>query len=370
MTGAPRQSAPPALRTGFTTGACAAAAARAAARALVTGTTVREVEILLPNGEAARFTVARCERAGALVRCSVVKDGGDDPDVTHGAEIVAEVALASTPGVRLLGGPGVAVVTRPGLGLDVGGPAINPVPRRNITEMVLAELDRAARGGATVTISVPRGEELAPLTLNPRLGLVGGISILGTTGVVRPFSTSAFRASVLQAIDVACSGGAEHLVFTTGGRSERFAMRLFPGLPEAVFVQVGDFVGAALRRAARRAARRATVAAMVGKLTKMAAGAAQTHASRAGVDLGLLAEVAGAAGAPPALRSQIAAANTARHGLELCTRSGLPGVAALLCQRAADALGRHAGPRLTVRAVLLGFEGALLAAHPALEEAR
>jgi cobalt-precorrin-5B (C1)-methyltransferase len=323
VTGAPRQTAPPALRTGFTTGACAAAAARAAARALVTGTTVREVEILLPNGEAARFTVARCERAGALVRCSVVKNGGDDPDVTHGAEIVAEVALSSTPGVRLLGGPGVAVVTRPGLGLDVGGPAINPVPRRNITEMVLAELDRSARGGATVTISVPSGEELAPLTLNPRLGLIGGISILGTTGVVRPFSTSAFRASVLQAIDVACSGGAEQLVFTTGGRSERFAMRLFPGLPEAVFVQVGDFVGAALRRAARRAARRATVAAMVGKLTKIAQGETITHANRAEVDTALLAELAASVGAPAEECAAIAEADTARFAAERMEALGL-----------------------------------------------
>ncbi len=359
-----------ALRTGFTTGACAAAAARAAARALITGAPVGEITITLPNGDGARFTVARCDRLGERVRCSVVKDAGDDPDVTHGAEIVVEVELQASPGVRLLGGPGVATVTKPGLGLEVGGPAINPVPRRNITEMVLAELVLAGHRGASVTVSVPRGEELALQTLNPRLGLVGGISILGTTGIVRPFSTSAYRASVLQAVDVACAQGAEHLVFTTGGRSERFAMRLFPAIAEEAFVQVGDFVGAALKRAQRRRARRTSVAAMVGKLTKMAAGSRQTHASRSEVDLTLLAALAGEAGAPASLQAEIASANTARHAFELCADAGLAGVAALLCRRAADALARLAGADVEVGAVLLGFDGALLAAHPPLVEAR
>ncbi|HZZ85907.1 MAG TPA: cobalt-precorrin-5B (C(1))-methyltransferase [Anaeromyxobacteraceae bacterium] len=357
-----------ALRTGFTTGACAAAAARAAARALLTGAMVERIGISLPNGQEASFAVSRCERGEGWVRCGVVKDAGDDPDVTHGAEILAEVSLTDRPGVELRGGRGVATVTRPGLGLEPGEPAINPVPRRNISEMVRLELAAAARPGAAVIISVPDGERLAALTLNPRLGLLGGISILGTTGIVRPFSTAAWRVSVVQAIDVALAAGLTHLALTTGGRTERFAMALLPELAEPAFIQAGDDVGLGLRHAARGGAARATVVAMVGKLAKMAAGELQTHVSRARVDGALLAELAAAAGAGPALAGEIARANTARHALELADAAALAGFAPRLCRRAAEALQREAGPRLPVRAVLVDFEGAPRATFPLLPE--
>jgi len=359
----------PALRTGFTTGACAAAAARAAARALLTGAPVPWIAIVLPNGQEARFAVSRYELEDGRARCGVVKDAGDDPDVTHGAEIVAEVSLSDRPGVELRGGQGVATVTRPGLGLDPGQPAINPVPRRNITEMVRVELEAAGRTGAVVTISVPEGERLAALTLNPRLGLVGGISILGTSGIVRPFSTAAWQVSVTQAIDVARAAGQAHLVLTTGGRTERFAMALLPDLPEQAFIQVGDDVGLGLRHAARRGAERATVVAMVGKLAKMAGGATQTHVSWSRVEAAVLGEVAGAAGAGRALAADIAGANTARHALELADAAGLDAFAPCLCRRAAEALAREAGAVLQVRAVLVDFEGAARAAFPPPAEA-
>lgn len=357
------------LRTGYTTGACAAAAARAACRAARSGEPVEAVAITLPNGQEARFAVALCEPGTGTARCGVVKDAGDDPDVTHGALIVAEVVLLDAPGVVVRGGRGVARVTRPGLGLEVGAEAINPVPRRNIEAMVAAELLGSGRAGARVTISVPDGEALAARTLNPRLGLLGGISILGTTGVVRPFSTAAWRASVLQAIDVARAAELTHLVFTTGGRTEAAAMRLLPALPELAFVQVGDFVGAALRGTRRRGVERVSIVAMVGKLAKMAAGLLQTHASHGEVDLALLAALAEEAGSGQDLRDRVASANTARHALDLCREAGLDRLPALLCRRAVEALSPCAGPAVRLAAVLVDFEGAPLGAHPPLQEA-
>jgi cobalt-precorrin-5B (C1)-methyltransferase len=349
------------LRTGFTTGACAAAAATAAARALVTGAAPSEVELVLPNGAAARFAISRAEVTAARATCAVVKDGGDDPDATHGAEIVATVALRDVPGVELRRGPGVATVTKPGLGLELGAPAITPVPRRHIAAAVQAELTGIG-AGAVVEISVPRGEELARATLNARLGLVGGISILGTTGIVRPFSAEAYGAAVARAVDVARAAGLDEVVFSTGARSEACAMRLHPGLPEEGFVQVGDCVGLGLRRAARRGFDVVRVFAMVGKLTKLAAGLMQTHASRGEVDRGLLAALAADAGAPaPACRA-IAEAMTARGALEIAARSGAAErVAAALCRRAAERCAAHAGGALRVVIALVGFDGAVLA---------
>ncbi|MFL5261372.1 MAG: cobalt-precorrin-5B (C(1))-methyltransferase [Anaeromyxobacteraceae bacterium] len=354
----------PGLRTGFTTGACAAAAARAAARYAITGERPWSVAITLPNGSPATFAIARAERRGATARCAVVKDGGDDPDATHGAEIVAEVELADAAGVEIRGGEGVAVVTRPGLGLELGAPAINPVPRRNIAEMVAAELAAWGRAGARVTVSVPHGAELARATLNPRLGLVGGISILGTTGVVRPFSTRAWQASVAAAIDVACASGVAELVFTTGGRTEAHAMRLWPALAEGAFIQVGDAMGAALRHASLRGAARVEVVAMVGKMSKLGAGALAIHASDAAVDLAYLSAVTHAAGGGGALCAGVLAANTAREALELWRGAGVERAAGTALCRDVARRCAAAAPGVLVRATLVGFEGELLARAP------
>jgi cobalt-precorrin-5B (C1)-methyltransferase len=352
------------LRTGYTTGACAAAAARAAARFALSGEAPAAVDITLPNGWAATFSIARAERRGAVALCVVRKDGGDDPDATHGAEIVAEVELADLPGVEIRGGPGVATVTKAGLGLELGAPAINPVPRRNIAEMVAAELAAWGRNGARVVISVPRGAEIAGGTLNARLGLLGGISILGTTGVVRPFSTRAWQASVAAAIDVACASGLRDLVFTTGGRTEAHAMRLRPGLAEGSFVQVGDAMGAALRHAARRGAAAVELVAMVGKMSKLAAGALAIHASDSAVDLAFLAALTAEAGGDGTLCAAVAGANTAREALDLWRRAGVQGeVAVALCRSAADRCSA-ASPGVTLATTLVGFEGEVLGRHP------
>jgi cobalt-precorrin-5B (C1)-methyltransferase len=351
-------------RTGFTTGACAAAAARAATRLLVQSAADRfdRIETLLPNRQEVTFALARCERQGDRAVCSIIKDAGDDPDCTHGAEIVATVELRPHPGVELRGGEGVALVTKPGLGLEVGTPAINPVPRRNITEMVEAELGGSGQG-ATVIISVPGGEEMAKQTLNARLGLLGGISILGTTGIVKPYSTAAYKASVVQGIDVATNRGLDELVLTTGGKSEAYAMKLHPHLPEEAFIQVGDFIGTGVKHCARRQVRRAIVVGMMGKLSKMANGKVQTHAAGSEVNMELLAELAGQAGAPTVLTDEIRGANTARHVLELCHAHGLTHLTRLVCERVVHHLSRHGGG-LDVHAYLVDFNGTLLGRYP------
>ncbi len=362
---APPPRDPKGKREGFTTGACAAAAAKAATRVLVRDTLLASIETTLPNGQRHTFELERCERHEAVALCSVVKDGGDDPDCTHGAEIIAEVSLQPAPGVELRRGEGVATVTKPGLGLDVGAPAINPVPRRNITEMVAEELLGSSSPGALVVISVPFGEEMAKETVNARLGLLGGISILGTTGIVKPYSTAAYKASVVQAIDVAHERGVEVMVLTTGGKSEAYAMRLYPSFLEEAFIQVGDFVGVAVRHAARRKAKRAVVVGMIGKLSKMADGKTMTHAAGSEVNMELLASLAAAIDAPPDLVAQIRTANTARHVLELATKGGAPGLPSAVCARAAEHLKTHAGGDLEVHVVLVDFDGTLLGASPA-----
>jgi len=350
------------MRTGFTTGACAAAAARAATRCLVRGTTLSEIETILPNRQVVTFALSRCERGIA----GVIKDAGDDPDCTHGAELIAEVELTDTPGIELRGGDGVATVTRPGLGLEVGGPAINPVPRRNITDMVQAELPPQI--GARVTIHVPRGEEMAKQTTNARLGLLGGISILGTTGIVQPYSTAAWKASVVQEIDVAATAGAQVLVLTTGGKSEQYAMALHPELTEHHFVQVGDFIGIGVRQCARRKIARAVIVGMIGKLSKMATGRMQTHVAGSEVDLDFLADLTAdlvdEAGVAAQLRGQVRNANTARHVLELTRAAGIGALPARICERVTAACTRHAGGGLEVHALLVDFGGALLGRHP------
>ena len=317
-------------RSGFTTGACAAAAARAATLGLVAGTIPQSIVCHLPNGQDVTFAVGDGAISGdglaRLAHAVVIKDAGDDPDATNGAHLTADVRLlAGRPGeIVLAGGVGVGTVTREGLGLEVGGPAINPVPRRNIRDNVAAVAgELLEHDGLEITISVPGGDEMAKRTLNARLGILGGISILGTTGIVRPYSTAAFRASIVQAVGFAAHRGQHHAVFTTGGRSEKFAMQQLPALDESCFVQMGDFVKAAFNAAVKRGFTEITVGAMVGKLVKMAQGLPVTHAWKAEIDRELIADCAQIAGADADLIAQIRAAETARFAAERLTALGL-----------------------------------------------
>ena len=353
-------------RTGFTTGACAAAAARAAACGLVHGRIPDRIACLLPNGQQVDFPVRDAQLSGRRAQAVVVKDAGDDPDCTHGAHLTAEVSLLPRQSgqVTITGGTGVGTVTQPGLGLEVGGPAINPVPRRNIEQNVrAAAATLLTEHGLKVVISVPEGEAMARKTLNARLGIVGGISILGTTGIVRPYSTAAFRASVVQGIEVAAARGQATIVLTTGGRTEQFAMRELPGLPPVCFVQMGDFLRYALDTAVRQRMRHVIIAGMVGKLTKMAQGETITHAGRAEVDTALLSELAQAVGAPEAVCADIRQARTARYAAERMTALNLAeAFHHALAQRVVDTLSQRYPGRFLITVLVCDFAGQKIAA--------
>ncbi len=348
------------MRTGYTTGACATAAAKAATRALIEQRPVDAVTIHLPAGVDATFAIVASDVGPTTCRCTVIKDAGDDPDVTHGAEICATVCWTAEPGIQLRGGQGVGIVTRPGLGLELGGPAINPVPRRMILEAVTdAAGELLATRGLEVEISVPAGEELAKRTLNGRLGIVGGISILGTTGIVHPWSTAAWRASVEQAIDVAAANGQRHIVLTTGGRSEKYAMAVLP-LPEVAFVEMGIFTGRALKRCVARGVQRVTLAGMIGKFSKLAQGHFQTHVAGNQVDPEYLAEVAARAGGDEPLLAAIRGANTARHVQELVQGAGLGGFFDLIAAKVADRCAGYVHGALEIEAIMFDFDGQIL----------
>ena len=356
------------MRTGYTTGACAAAAAKAATVALLTGEPVSEVTIRLPIGEDATFQIHRCEidksASAPTATCSVIKDGGDDPDVTSGAEICARVWKASnSDDIILLGGEGVGTVTKPGTGIPVGDPSITRVPRRMITQSVQnAAKSMAGSDSFFVEISVPGGQEIAEKTDNPRLGIVNGISILGTTGVVQPFSTAAWRASVNVSIDVAAANSLQHMVITTGTQSENFAKRWL-GLEDMAYVNVGIFTGAALKRCVQRGIPRATLVGMVGKFSKIAMGYFVTHVAGNKVDPVFLASLAAKCGASEEVQAEMRNAASGRHFQEIALEHDVMPVFDLLCERVCDAAQVYLGDRaddLVVDAICFDFDGGIL----------
>ena len=308
------------LRRGWTTGACATAAAKAACAGLLTGHFPDPVTIRLPRGEEPGFALAEQRLGEGWASAGVVKDAGDDPDVTHGALVRATVRRGEAgSGLRFRAGPGVGTVTRPGLPLPVGEPAINPVPRRMIAE-ALAEL--GAGPDLEVEISVPGGEALAQRTLNPRLGILGGISILGTTGVVVPYSCSAWIHSIHRGIDVARAMGLDHVAGATGSTSEEAVQRLH-GLPEQALIDMGDFAGGMLKYLRAHPVPRVTVAGGLAKMTKLAQGRLDLHSKRGSADLCALAALAREGGVPEPVAARIAAANTVAEGFALAAEAGI-----------------------------------------------
>ncbi|MEU2108037.1 cobalt-precorrin-5B (C(1))-methyltransferase [Streptomyces sp. NPDC019507] len=313
------------LRPGWTTGACATAATTAAYTALLTGDFPDPVTITLPKGQTPAFALAAEELGHGSATAAVVKDAGDDPDVTHGALIRSTVrVLPAGSGVVFRAGPGVGTVTRPGLPLGVGEPAINPVPRQMMRDHV-AEV-AARHGGAgdvEITVSVDHGEEIARSTWNPRLGILGGLSVLGTTGVVVPYSCSAWIDSIRRGVDVARAAGRTHLAGCTGSTSERTAVALY-GLPEDALLDMGDFAGAVLKYVRRHPVERLTVCGGFAKLSKLAAGHMDLHSARSQVDKGFLADLARRGGADEELAAEVAAANTGLAALQSCAARGVP----------------------------------------------
>jgi len=322
------------LRQGWTTGTCASAAASAAYQALLTGDFPDPVTVALPRARTATVSLHRCVLNADTAIASVIKDAGDDPDVTHGAEVVAHVELAPPgSGVRYRGGDGVGRVTMPGLPLSVGEPAINPGPRA-IIDRAFNDIARrfAGTGDAVVTISVPGGAALAKKTLNARLGIVGGISILGTTGIVVPFSCSAWIHSIHRGIDVARASGLEHIAAATGSTSEAAAKRHY-GLPDSALIDMGDFAGGTLKYLKRHPVPRLTIAGGFGKLAKLAQGNLFLHSSKSRVDLSdLVAELA-SLGAPAGAISDAGTAETAAQVLAIAIKHACP-LADRVAQRA------------------------------------
>ena len=275
------------LRRGWTTGACATAATRAALMMLWGEGQPRRVRITLPRGERPEFEITHAEQGDGWSEAGVIKDAGDDPDVTHGALIKARVAV-SGGGIVFRAGEGVGTVTMPGLPIPPGEPAINPVPRQMLSETV-AEM--AARLGQTedveITISIPGGAKLAQQTWNPRLGIKGGLSILGTTGIVRPFSCAAWIASIHRGIDVARADGLTHVAGCTGATSEKAVQSLY-GLPDHAMLDMGDFAGGLLKYLAKHPVPHITIGGGIGKMTKLAQGARDLHSGRSQVDFDAL----------------------------------------------------------------------------------
>jgi cobalt-precorrin-5B (C1)-methyltransferase len=348
-------------RTGYSTGACAAAATKGALRSLIQQEKIEEVDLLLPSGEKVRFHLSETAILPEGVRCGVIKDAGDDPDVTHGATIQSTVSWISEPGSILLeAGEGVGRVTLPGLGLDVGSPDITRVPRKMITRVIEEEAKQdLKKKGLRVILSVPGGEELAKKTELLRLGVIGGIGILGTTGIVRPYSTSAFRAGISIAVGVAVKSGLTHLAVTTGGMSEKFAKKHL-SLPEGAFIQMGDFIGFTLQECVKKKVEKVTISGMIGKLSKMAMGKMMTHAAGSEVDTQFLAEIARSSGAAPEIVEQIKKANTGRHVAEMIQASGVDSFFNALSLKVCEEASRHIKGALTVECLMTDFEGNII----------
>lgn len=348
------------LKRGWTTGACAMAASAAAYAAWLSGRFPDPVSVRLPGGQTPSFPLAAKDLAPEGASAGVIKDAGDDPDVTHGALVLARVRpCAPGAGVRFARGEGVGVVTRPGLQLPVGEPAINPAPRRMITEAIreIAEL-YGGTGDVEVEVSIPGGEDMARRTLNGRLGIEGGLSVLGTTGIVIPYSCSSWIHSIHRGIDVARAAGLTHVAAATGSNSEAAVSKLL-GLPEVALLDMGDFAGGLLKYLRAHPVPRLTLAGGFAKLAKLAAGHLDLHSSRSRVDMDWLAARLADLGAAEDLVARARQATSANQVLELARAAGLP-LGDLIARRARDVAAEAAGDRVTVDVVIFDRRGHLI----------
>ncbi|WP_044202373.1 cobalt-precorrin-5B (C(1))-methyltransferase CbiD [Flammeovirga sp. OC4] len=266
------------LKEGFTTGTSATAAAKAGLKAIIFQQKQEAVEVHLPIGKILSIPVHHCEYSFSSAKCSVIKDAGDDPDVTNGAEIGCELQLIEEQEIQFIAGDGVGTVTLPGLQLGVGEPAINPVPRKMITDALQKLLhDYDLEMGVAVTVYVVNGKKLAKKTLNERVGIMNGLSILGTSGIVKPYSASSYIASIEQGVDVAVANGIDELVINSGARSEKYLRALFPDFSEQAYIHYGNWIGDTLRKIQSAPIRAVTIGIMLGKAVKLAEGQTDTH---------------------------------------------------------------------------------------------
>jgi cobalt-precorrin-5B (C1)-methyltransferase len=350
------------LKTGFTTGTSATAAAKAALLSIIKQTKIHNIDVKLPKGNFLKIPIHLCSFGENNARCSVIKDGGDDPDVTHGAEIIVDLLLTEKKNeIEIEGGEGVGIVTKPGLGLEINKPAINPVPKKMIKENLIESAGSILlEKGIKVTISVPKGKELGPKTDNPRIGILHGISILGTSGIVIPFSTASYAASIRQNLDVAIAMGNDTVVLTTGGRSEDFAKKIIE-LPEHCFVQMGDFSGYSIQQCSKKNIKKAYVVGFIGKLAKMAAGVKQTHVKGSKVDMKFLSELARNCNANEKITEAILKANTARHVSEIIKENQVSGFFEQICEETFKQMKKHSDEKIFLDVILFDFDGEILA---------
>jgi cobalt-precorrin-5B (C1)-methyltransferase len=350
------------LRRGWTTGACATAATKAALTALLTGDFPDPVSITLPKGETPSFALILELMSGETARAGIVKDAGDDPDVTHGATIISEVVRGLPgSGVTFRAGEGVGTVTKAGLPIEPGEPAINPVPRHMMTTEVEALCrEHGIAPDIQVTISIPDGAEIAQKTWNPRLGIVGGLSILGTTGIVHPFSCAAWIHSIHRGVDVARAAGLRHISGSTGSTSETAVQALY-ALPEIALIDMGDFAGGLLKYLRAHPIERVTIAGGFAKITKLAHGAMDLHSSRSQVDLNFLAEISLQAGLKEEATNRIKAANTAQEALEIASNNGFD-LARPIAERARSAcLAILQGAPVAIEILITDRKGQIIA---------
>ena len=349
------------LRTGFTTGTCATASSKAAALAIINQKTISNVDVLLPKRDRINIKINSCEFTKNNAKCSVIKDGGDDPDVTHGAEIFVDLSLTNNIGtVEIDGGQGVGRVTKPGLGLEIDSAAINPTPKKMILENIQEVAGEILKkNGIKIVISVPKGKELATKTDNPRIGILNGISILGTSGIVFPYSTASFAAAIRLQIDVVSSMCDEEVVLTTGGRSEDFAREIIK-LPDHSFIQMGDFSGYTIQQCAKKGLKKAYVAGFIGKLAKMAAGVKQTHVKGGKVDMKFLSELAKRCNADPETIRKILGANTARNVQEIIIEDSVNGFFDEITKEPYNQMRHHSEEKIPVEVILFNFDGNVL----------
>ena len=404
------------LRSGFSTGTAMVAAARAALRVCLRGVAPDMVAVRLPNSCLIPIRISKVFTEGTTCWASVIKDGGDDPDVTHKAELrvglkacqfcaalgsthfpeqVGDAVERASAAICLVAGKGVGVITKPGLPVTVGEPAINPVPRQMLRQNLAEELAGSSRSNLDsfrcnsvsawkppvdthtiipllglpegleglllqVEVQIPEGVRLAERTLNPRLGILGGISVLGTTGLVKPFSHEAYEETIESALSVASSSGCREIVLSTGGKSERFAQDYLPKMPSEAFVQIADFYAFSLEAAHKMGFQGVVHSVFFGKLVKMAYGHAYTHAHKASLDLALIGRVAKEKGYSRSFCATLEGANTARHAFDLLLSRKASDVVVEVAELALSNSLRITENDMTVRVILFNYDGTLM----------
>ncbi len=347
------------LRKGWTTGACATAAAKAACIGLVSGTIPDRIKVHLPYNLVHTFSLKERILANGLATASVIKDAGDDPDITHGAEIFVDVAQAPAGhGIVFRAGSGVGLVTRPGLALAVGEPAINYSPRAMITRNI-AFARHVLSSDFSLTIGIVNGLKLSHYTLNKRLGIIGGLSVLGTTGVVIPYSCSAWVTTIQRGIDIARAAGLTHIAGATGRTSERAIQRLLR-LPDIALIEMGNFVGALLHYLHNHPIPRLTLAGGFAKLAKLAQGALDLHSGRCNFDASFFAKIACTEGASKALIARIGSSDSAHHAMALAKGDGLD-IAVSVVREARKKATEIIGSAVSVNVMLFDRDGKFLA---------